>query len=334
MTVGAAQILLKATGAVPKGRVVVAGCGPLLWLFAWQLLHANVRPAAIVDTRPIRSHRRAALHLPRALMAPGYVGKGLRYMRTVREAGIPVLDAVERIELAGTDRLTEMIVVRNGRREYLPADLVLLHQGVVPNANLGWALRCEHDWDSGQRAFVPRTDAWGTASRDEVQFAGDCAGIVGARAAEHAGRLAVLETARRLGRIDRAERDARARIPLAALKRERRVRPLLETLYRPADAFVAPEQDETLVCRCEETTAGDIRRAVALGCPGPNQMKAFVRCGMGPCQGRMCGLTVTELMAAERNVSPGEIGYYRIRPPIKPLALGELAALDLGPAPD
>jgi hypothetical protein len=56
-------------------------------------------------------------------------------------------------------------------------------------------------------------------------------------------------------------------------------------------------------------------------------MKAFLRCGMGPCQGRMCGLTVTEVMAAARNVSPGEIGYYRIRPPIKPLALGELAAL-------
>jgi hypothetical protein len=63
-------------------------------------------------------------------------------------------------------------------------------------------------------------------------------------------------------------------------------------------------------------------------------MKAFVRCGMGPCQGRMCGLTVTELMAAARNVPPAEIGYYRIRPPIKPLALGELAALDLGSAPD
>ena len=125
--------------------------------------------------------------------------------------------------------------------------------------------------------------------------------------------------------IERAGFDFRLSLPSPRFRR---------SIGSWADAFVAPEQDETLVCRCEETTAGDIRRAVALGCPGPNQMKAFVRCGMGPCQGRMCGLTVTELMAAERNVSPGEIGYYRIRPPIKPLALGELAALDLGPAPD
>jgi hypothetical protein len=46
---------------------------------------------------------------------------------------------------------------------------------------------------------------------------------------------------------------------------------------------------------------------------------------MGPCQGRQCGLTVTELIADKRGVSPEEIGYFRIRPPIKPITLGELA---------
>ena len=66
---------------------------------------------------------------------------------------------------------------------------------------------------------------------------------------------------------------------------------------------------------------------VELGCLGPNQAKAFVRCGMGPCQGRLCGLTVTELIAHARGVAPAEVGYYRIRPPIKPITLDELAAL-------
>jgi NADPH-dependent 2,4-dienoyl-CoA reductase/sulfur reductase-like enzyme len=104
---------------------------------------------------------------------------------------------------------------------------------------------------------------------------------------------------------------------------------LLDTLYRPGDWCVVPAEDDVVVCRCEETTAGMLRSAVAQGCPGPNQMKAFVRCGMGPCQGRMCGLTVTELIAATRGLDAGAIGYYRIRPPIKPLALGELAALPI-----
>ena len=181
-----------------------------------------------------------------------------------------------------------------------------------------------------QRCFIPRVDAWGAASCAGIQFAGDCAGIAGAAAAAEAGRLAAFEAAHRLQRIDAAERDRRARAPAARLRRDRRIRPLLEALYRPQDRHVAPVRDDVVVCRCEETTAGEVRGAVAHGCPGPNQMKAYLRCGMGPCQGRLCGLTVTELIAAARRVDPGAIGYYRIRPPIKPLALGELAALEFG----
>ena len=60
-------------------------------------------------------------------------------------------------------------------------------------------------------------------------------------------------------------------------------------------------------------------------------MKAFLRCGMGPCQGRLCGLTVTELIANARGVTPAEVGHYRLRPPVKPVTLTELAGL---PKPD
>ncbi|MNR41374.1 hypothetical protein D3C85_1597550 [compost metagenome] len=56
-------------------------------------------------------------------------------------------------------------------------------------------------------------------------------------------------------------------------------------------------------------------------------MKAFLRCGMGPCQGRFCGLTVSEIIAEERGVPTQEVGYYRLRFPTKPLTLGELASL-------
>ncbi|WP_457664243.1 (2Fe-2S)-binding protein [Sinorhizobium medicae] len=80
-----------------------------------------------------------------------------------------------------------------------------------------------------------------------------------------------------------------------------------------------------LVCRCEEVSAGQVRKYVELGCRGPNQTKAFGRCGMGPCQGRLCGLTVTEVIAEARGVEPSGVGYYRIRSPIKPILLGSFA---------
>ena len=62
-----------------------------------------------------------------------------------------------------------------------------------------------------------------------------------------------------------------------------------------------PQDPDTIVCRCEEISAGQIRASVSAGAGGPNQMKVFLRCGMGPCQGRLCGLTVTELIADERS---------------------------------
>jgi len=65
-----------------------------------------------------------------------------------------------------------------------------------------------------------------------------------------------------------------------------------------------------------------------MGCLGPNQTKSFGRPGMGPCQGRMCGLTVSEIIAAERGLPVESVGYYRIRPPIKPITLAELAGFD------
>ena len=63
----------------------------------------------------------------------------------------------------------------------------------------------------------------------------------------------------------------------------------------------------------------------ALGCSGPNQAKAFTRCGMGPCQGRLCGATVEQIFAQERGLGVAEIGRYRARPPLQPITLGQLA---------
>jgi bacterioferritin-associated ferredoxin len=100
--------------------------------------------------------------------------------------------------------------------------------------------------------------------------------------------------------------------------------PFLDALYRLSDANRIPA-DDVIVCRCEEVTAGEIRRSIALRCVGPNQIRSFNRCGMGPCQRRLRGLTVAEIIAHERPVLPEETGYYRIRPPIRPITLGRLA---------
>lgn len=326
MTCGAAQVLLKSSAMVPDGRVVIAGGGPLLYLIAVQLVRAGVKPAAILET-PARMG--AALpHAARFLLAPGYLAKGLSMMRELRAAGVPVRRGIANLRLVGSARVERVSYEWKGARREEPADVVLLHQGVVPNLNLPASLRIEQAWDPAARCFRPRLDAWGASSTPGVSIAGDGGGIIGAKASELSGTIAALAAAHALGRIGEAERARRAEPARAALASHLRARPFLDALYRPRQEWVAPRDPDTLVCRCEEVRAGEIRELVAAqNCPGPNQMKAFVRCGMGPCQGRLCGLTVTELIAECRGAPQQEVGYYRIRPPVKPVTVGDLASV-------
>jgi hypothetical protein len=201
-----------------------------------------------------------------------------------------------------------------------------MHHGVVPNTQAARSLEIPHDWNAEQACFSPRVDAHGRTPVAGVHIAGDGAGIGGAKVAAVSGRLAALDIACDLGTLNPEERDAKAKPLLREIARERAVRPFLDAAYPPYGPALTPP-DGTVICRCEEVTAGEIRRAAGMGCIGPNQAKAFGRAGMGPCQGRYCGLTVTALLAKENDQTQDDTGYYRIRPPLKPVTLGELAAM-------
>ncbi len=325
MTGGGAQTVLKSSGLVPDGKTVLAGCGPLLYLFAAQVIAAGGKISALLDTTPSANWSKALPHLPAFLASP-YLKKGLKLLWKVRR-NIRVVRGVTDIKAEGEGKLSSVTFTKGGRSETLPADLLLLHQGVAPNINLSNAAGCAQDWDEVQLCFVPRTNEWFESSVPGVVIAGDGAGIAGAESAALRGKLAAIGAVFRLGRLDAARRDnaaANVRIDLEIMGRGRA---FLDTLYQPAKAFRVPQAAETLVCRCEEVTAGMIRQAVSDGVTGPNQMKSFLRCGMGPCQSRQCGLTLTEMIADERGLPPAQIGGLRLRPPVKPVTLAELAAL-------
>lgn len=326
ITAGAAQILLKTSGVVPEGRTVLAGGGPLLYLLAYQYLNAGVKLEAILETTDSGQWRKALPHAWGFLRSP-YLAKGLKLLRAVRKA-VPIVSGVTALEaIAGAGgQVAELRYQAAGQRHSMAIDQLLLHQGVVPNTNLSRAIGAEHVWNERQDCWEPQVDAWGATSMPHVSIAGDGAGIAGAVAAEHRGRIAAVHAAAALGRIDIATRDGKAAPHHAALARATRGREFFEVLYRPLPQFRRPVGD-TIVCRCEEATAEQVRHAARIGCQGPNQLKAFLRCGMGPCQGRLCGLTVTELIADEQQRHPRDVGYYRLRFPTKPVTLGEIASL-------
>jgi NADPH-dependent 2,4-dienoyl-CoA reductase/sulfur reductase-like enzyme len=328
MTCGAAQILLKSAAVVPQGPTVLAGTGPLIWLLAWQYLQAGIGIDAILDTTPFANWRRAWLQAGSFALSP-YFSKALRLRQAVRRS-VRIVSGVSALRAEGSDTVEAVVFAAGSRPEQrLPARTLLLHQGVVPNVNLAMSLGIRHRWNATQLCFEPRCGADGSTERPDVAIAGDGAGIAGAEAAEARGRLAGIAAVEALRGGPSLESEAAA--ARAALARFRRGRAFLDLLFRPAPQFRIPG-DDTIVCRCEEVTARQIREAIELGCPGPNQLKAFLRCGMGPCQGRLCGLTVTELMAAIRDMTPEETGYYRLRPPVKPITLAELAGLPISAA--
>ncbi len=324
MSAGAAQILLKSAGLAPTEPVVLAGCGPLLYLLGWQYLRAGVPIKALVDTTRPEDYWRARRHLFAALRAWPYLHKGLELMRSLRSARIAHYTGAEHLAIEGDQAATALTFTVGGKAQRIAARCVLLHQGVVPNIQFSQSLRARHHWDVDQLCFSPVIDPWGELDVPGMFVAGDGAGIGGAQAAALQGELAALGIGQQLGTFDAVQRDERAAPLREKLALNLRIRPFLDALYQPKEANRIPA-DEVIVCRCEEVTAGDLRKFVALGCAGPNQAKSFGRCGMGPCQGRMCGLTVTEVIAKARGVSAAEVGYYRIRPPIKPITLGELA---------
>ncbi|HEV2508598.1 NAD(P)/FAD-dependent oxidoreductase [Bosea sp. (in: a-proteobacteria)] len=328
LTVGAAQILLKTADSVPEKPVWIAGCGPLPLLYMTQLLAAGGRIAGFLDTTPRGRVGAALRHLPQGLSRLGDLVKGLSWSLALRRAGFPIIRHVTELRAEGDGRLQRLRYrTEDGREAEVPAEVLLVHEGVVPNIHAPLALGCAVSWHAGQHCYVPVLDAWGESSQANIFVAGDGAGIGGAEAAEPRGRLAALRVAAKLGRLDDGTAEAAAAPERAALSSALALRPLLDALYAPRPQLYAPP-DETLVCRCEEVTAGELRARAVEGRPGPNQLKAFTRAGMGPCQGRQCGYSMAHIVAAAQNRSVEEVGFYRIRPPLKPVTLGELASLD------
>jgi NADPH-dependent 2,4-dienoyl-CoA reductase/sulfur reductase-like enzyme len=328
MNAGAGQILMKQAGLVPADGVVLAGTGPLLLLLAWQYLRAGVTVQALLDVQPLSNWLRAVPFLPKALLARHYLTKGLRYKRDLKAAGVSVLHGVQQLRAVGGDRVHAVEYLHRGRLQRVETALLLTHFGVIPQTHLSRAAGCRHHWDTPQQCWRPATDPWGATDQPAISVAGDGAGIGGARTAEHAGRLAALDALCRLGRIDAGQRDRLGRQDLTWMRQELWIRPFLDALFRPPTVMLRHPADEEVLCRCEEVTAGEVRRAVGEGHRSPNAVKFLTRCGMGPCQGRQCAESVAQLIASETRSAPSDVEPYRVRTPLKPITIGELAGLE------
>lgn len=88
--------------------------------------------------------------------------------------------------------------------------------------------------------------------------------------------------------------------------------------------------DDTIVCRCEDVTLGDIRRVIAQGATTMDEVRRITRAGMGPCQGRTCRLLIAQELSRALGRPVGEILPSTYRPLVKPVPMGDLARIGEG----
>ena len=334
MTAGGVQTLMKGAAIVPEGKVVLAGTGPLLLLLAAQLHRAGVRIAALLDTTPRRHLLAAAPLLPGALLWGSATWRGLGLLAALRRARIPTFRAVRdlSVDSAGTDKSSDAIhrvtFSHGGRRRSIDCALLIVHFGVVPDTEAARLAGCRVHWAEDLPGWAPVVDRHGNSTRADTLIAGDAAGIDGAEAARHSGRIAAAEAAVQLGKLSSPRRDALIAADRLRLTRLRRERAFLNRLFFPPDSLRRRPDDSVIICRCEEVTAGALRHLAAAGVHHIGRMKALTRCGMGTCQGRICGTPAAEIIAETTGLAMQTVGALGVRPPLKPLPIAALATQD------
>jgi NADPH-dependent 2,4-dienoyl-CoA reductase/sulfur reductase-like enzyme len=334
-TAGAAQILAKVHGVAPGRRVLLAGSGPFLLPVAEELVHVGARVVAVLEaTHPARWWPL----VQRTWQYPDRTGELLHYLRALRRAHVPVRFGRVVSAVRGEGRVEEATIVRvdaqwapvAGGEETMLVDAVCVGFGFLPSTELTRQLGLEHRFDPLRGGWVPVCDGDMRTSAPDVFVAGETAGIGGAQVAVESGRLAGIAAARYLGYITPETAEERAAV---IRRRYRRARVFADTIlqtFAPRSGLYALVTDDTLVCRCEEITAGQVRRIARRWPHTLASIKGALRVGMGMCQGRICGRIIAGMIAHDTGQPEESLGMLSARPPLKPIPLAALAAMHYG----
>ncbi len=333
-TVGAAQLMLKGQGLLIGQKILVCGTGPLLSLAAAQLLDAGAQIAAIVELHSRAEFFGGGLKL---FGQWGKLGQGMAQQKQLLDAGVPikfgytVVRALGGVFASENDETRGAVIAKvdgNGRpmagtEETIAADTVCMNYGFVPATELARLAGCEQFFDSHFDAFATKTNDELETSVRGIFAAGEVRGIGGVEVALLEGKIAGTVAARQLGYTaatnghDAVREWQKARAAFDALSGMFAVKP----------GLFASIPDDVMVCRCEEIRAGEIRDAARGGAQNLNALKAWNRCGMGRCQGRICGPIAAQIIAQEIGATVESVGTFTARVPVKPVPLAVVGAI-------
>jgi NADPH-dependent 2,4-dienoyl-CoA reductase/sulfur reductase-like enzyme len=334
LTAGGAQSMVKIQQIYPGDRILMAGSGPLILAFSVQLHKLGANVVGVLEAAPQPGPGTAARLLRGALGGNlPLLREGVGYLAYLRRHDIPLLygHAIARAE--GADQVTGAVAVRVdhdwrpivGTERLFDVDTVCIGYGFLPSLEIPRLLGCALRYDENQGGHVPVRDADLQSSVPGLFVVGDGAGVAGSAVAIEEGRIAGIVAARRLGRLSPASAEERLGPRRRWLAQLERFRAALDAAYRIGPGIYEWATDETVVCRCEEVTVGEVRRHIRPGSRDPNAVKSLTRIGMGLCQGHSCSQQVGAIFAQATGRSLLELPPLSPRPPVRPVTIGLIA---------
>jgi bacterioferritin-associated ferredoxin len=244
---------------------------------------------------------------------------------------IPVYRAYDVARVHGTDHVEGVEVMpvggtafeRSRKAVFIKADALCLGYGLTPATEVYRLLGAKHSYRPERGGWIPELDSGQRTSVPFLYGAGDGAGLLGAAAAPLTGALAALTAAADLSRLSPRDHEKKSRDVRRRLSRASRFGEAMAAVARPRPELVRDVEDATIVCRCEDITAGEIRAAIEDGAQNINALKFATRCGMGPCGGRVCGEAAASIIECH-GVERTRIGQFTARPPLRPISLGDI----------
>jgi thioredoxin reductase len=326
-----ATAMFKRDLILPGRRTIVAGCGPLLFYVATEILRLGGSVVAVISLNGRADWLRAS---PAMAMQPDLLRRGLVWMAQLKKARVPILWRHAVATIDGTDGVASATAIpvdadwapmRAAQTRRFEADGVCLGHGLSPAVEASRLAGATHIYRPEFGGWIPQTDDDGAASTPMLWACGDGAGILGVGAAPLRGELAGLAAARALGAMSETDHMVAQRALLRELAKARRFGVAMTKLTLPRRGLLDLITPGTTICRCENVRRDKAEAEIASGAVSPNALKSATRLGMGPCGGRFCMETAAELAAAATGRTREDIGLPTIRPPLRPVPLGALA---------
>lgn len=334
MTAGGVQTLLKTMRVRPGRRALVAGTGLLILGVAHRLHDMGVEVVSVLEAgRPPW----ASGDFPNEWGEWDIIKDGRSSLEALRRSGIPLLCNHSIFEVHGANEAEAATYGPVGpgtwrplkdRPQRVDVDLVVVGFGFVPNTELTDLCGCRHDYAPGLGGWVPLRDDRMQTTVPGVFAVGDGAGIGGVLVALEEGRIAGITVAEQSGIISADEAAHRRAGPLDRLRSLAAIRAMLGEVSRMRPGLLDLASPATLACRCEEITFAELRAALDQGAKDLQAVKLLTRLGMGPCQGRNCAPHAGMHLCRATGRPPEEVGRINPRPPVKPVTLGALAAME------